>query len=140
MELDRLKLALETPRHLSPESAWVQHIPFAFALVDLLRPRTIVELGTYTGDSYCGWCQAVDMLQLPARCCAIDTWAGDAQTGGYSPAVLEALRAYHDPLYGAFSRLEHSTSGSAGGPRICLEFHRPAAHRRMSAALRSRPP
>ena len=113
MDLDKLQLALQPPRHLSLRSAWVQHIPFALALVDWLRPRTIVELGTYMGDSVLHFCQAVYTLDLPTRCTAIDTWTGDAQTGSYGPEILENLRAYHDPLYGRFSNLLQSTFDAA---------------------------
>jgi hypothetical protein len=34
------------------ETGWEGHIPFAFYLVDSLRPRQIVELGTFSGLSY----------------------------------------------------------------------------------------
>ena len=33
------------PQRVSPSSVWGGHIPFAYLLVDLLRPRTFVELG-----------------------------------------------------------------------------------------------
>ncbi len=39
--------------------SWHEHIPFAFFAVAALRPATIVELGTWKGDSYCAFCQAV---------------------------------------------------------------------------------
>jgi len=32
------------------QSAWLEHIPFAFWVVDTLRPRKIVELGTHYGN------------------------------------------------------------------------------------------
>ena len=48
-----------SPRRLTPISAWHEHIPFAMFLVEIIKPRTIVELGTHYGDSYCAFCQAV---------------------------------------------------------------------------------
>lgn len=83
------------------------------ALVDIVRPRVLVELGTYAGVSYCSFCQAVKELDLDTRCYAIDTWAGDAQGGNYGPEVLRELREHHDPLYGGFSQLIQSTFNQA---------------------------
>jgi GT2 family glycosyltransferase len=82
-------------------------------LVDVLKPKVIVELGTYYGDSYCAFCQAVKELSLDARCYAIDTWQGDPQTGFFGTEVLTDLRVHHDPLYGSFSRLIQSTFDEA---------------------------
>lgn len=101
------------PRRLSGLSAWVEHIPFGMFLVGLLRPTTIVELGTHGGDSFCGFCQAVQTLRLGTRCYAVDTWEGDPHAGFYGSEVLDALRAHHDPLYGCFSRLIQSTFDDA---------------------------
>ena len=98
-------LVFEQPRRLTDVSSWHEHIPFAFFVVAALRPSVVVELGTWKGDSYCAFCQAVQSLALATRCYAIDTWAGDEHTGVYGPEVLEELRAYHDPLYGGFSSL-----------------------------------
>ena len=101
-----------TPERWAP-SAWTEHVPFAFWLIDVLRPATIVELGTHAGTSYSAMCQAVKVLGLPARCFAIDTWKGDEHAGVYSEEVYRKLAAFHDPRYGAFSRLVRSTFDDA---------------------------
>jgi hypothetical protein len=104
------------PRYLSGGSAWVEHIPLAFLLVDLLRPRVLVELGTHHGDSYCAFCQAVEQLGLggnSTRCFAVDTWRGDAHAGFYGDDVIQRLRQRHDPAYGTFSTLVRSDFDSA---------------------------
>jgi hypothetical protein len=103
----------QTPYRLSDAPAWHQHIPFAFFLISLLRPRLLVELGSYKGDSYCAFCQAVDQLELNTSCYAIDTWRGDMHGGYYDQEVLDELKAYHDPLYGRFSTLMQSTFDDA---------------------------
>jgi hypothetical protein len=97
--------AFSMPEHLSAISAWVQHIPFAFFLTQVARPRVFVELGASYGDSYCAFCQAFVRHQTQSRAFAIDTWAGDVQEGLYPKDVLKMLRGYHDPRYGHFSKL-----------------------------------
>jgi len=101
------------PNRITLHSAWHEHIPFAMFLIDLLRPKTIVELGTYYGDSYCAFCQAVKELHLNTACYAVDTWKGDPHSGIYGPEILADLRAHHDPLYSSFSRLIQSTFDEA---------------------------
>jgi hypothetical protein len=76
-------IVFEAPDYVPVESAWNAHLPFAFWIVDALKPNVFVELGTHSGASYCGFCQAVRRLHLPTRCYAIDTWKGDEQTGFY---------------------------------------------------------
>ena len=98
-------LALHMPQRLTDVTSWHPHIPLAFTLMQLLRPKRVVELGTHKGDSYCAFCQAVDTLDLDTVCYAIDTWAGDGQAGYYGTEVLAELQAYHDPRYGRFSSL-----------------------------------
>src|SRR5690348_9166584 len=78
----------DRPRGLTDVDSWHTHIPFAFFAVAALEPRTIVELGTWKGDSYCALCQAVQAVGLPTRCYAVDTWRGDEHTGAYGPDVL----------------------------------------------------
>ena len=92
------------PLRMAP-SAWLEHAPFAFWLIDVMRPRLFVELGTQSGVSYCAFCQAVDRLNVGTRCYAVDSWRGDEHSGFYDEDVIEELRKYHDPLYSGFSQL-----------------------------------
>jgi GT2 family glycosyltransferase len=94
-------------------SAWIEHVPFAFWLVDVLRPRTIVELGTQNGVSYSAMCQGVKTLGLATSCFAIDTWKGDEHAGFYSEDVYRNFEAFHGPRYSAFSQLIRSSFDEA---------------------------
>jgi hypothetical protein len=105
-------LCLASPSRLT-HSEWMQHVPFAMALVDMIRPGVIVELGTYKGVSYCGFCQAAAQLGLSTRAYAVDTWEGDPHNGFNGPEILLELKSFHDPLYGAFSRLVRSSFDDA---------------------------
>jgi hypothetical protein len=96
-----------TPERQAP-SAWIEHVPFAFWLVDVLRPRTIVELGTHNGVSYSAMCQAVKSLGWATSCFAIDTWKGDEHAGFYPEDTYRDFAAFHDQRYGAFSQLIRS--------------------------------
>jgi hypothetical protein len=98
-------LALLEPALVTQQSAWAEHLPLAFVLIDLLRPAVAVELGVHFGDSYCAFCQAVGHLKLPTRMFGVDTWRGDKHAGNYGDEVLALLRAHHDPRYSSFSKL-----------------------------------
>ncbi|KAA0274544.1 MAG: hypothetical protein DPW18_11035 [Chloroflexi bacterium] len=106
-------ISLSKPVRVVPPTAWIEHIPFALFLIDLLRPRLLVELGTHSGNSFCAFCQAVKELDLDTKCFAVDTWEGDAQAGFYGSEILEDLRSHHDAFYGGFSRLIQSTFDEA---------------------------
>jgi GT2 family glycosyltransferase/glycosyltransferase involved in cell wall biosynthesis len=105
-------VCLSYPRWVAA-SEWIEHVPFAMLLVDLVRPEVVVELGAHYGVSYCAFCQAVDELRLPTRCYAVDTWQGDPHDGFYGDEVLGALQSHHDPLYNEFSRLIQSSFDEA---------------------------
>jgi glycosyltransferase involved in cell wall biosynthesis len=98
-------ICFSIPNRVHPLSGWQEHVPFAMFLVDVVRPKLIVELGTHYGTSYCAFCQAVKELRLDTHCYAIDSWKGDAHTGSYGPEILAELHDHHDPLYGSFSNL-----------------------------------
>ena len=93
-----------SPRHLVT-SAWTEFAPFAFWLVQAIRPTVFVELGTHHGFSYLAFCQAVQRTGVATRCYAIDTWQGDEHAGFYGEEVFATLRDTNDQFYSAFSRL-----------------------------------
>lgn len=98
-------LSFAMPERLSSGTAWQEHIPFAMFLASAHKPKFLVELGTYLGDSYCAFCQTIKTLGLDAQCYAVDTWQGDKHGGYYGDDILADLREHHDQRYGGFSRL-----------------------------------
>lgn len=100
------------PRFFS-KSAWLQHASFAFWLVETLRPRIVVELGTHTGFSYFAFCQAVVEAGLSSRCFAVDTWTGDEHAGFYDTSVFDAVSAYDAAHYACVSTLVRGTFDAA---------------------------
>lgn len=106
-------LCLEQPVYLSGQSAWAELIPIAFTLIEKLRPRILVELGTHYGDSYCAFCQAIDKAEIACKAYAVDTWEGDTHAGFYGQDVLNLLSSQHDPKYSSFSRLLRETFDDA---------------------------
>ena len=76
---------------VSPESAWLGHIPFARWLVEAVKPQTIVELGTHKGASFIAFCEALIELGLPGKIHAVDTWEGDEHAGFYGEDVYQSV-------------------------------------------------
>ena len=103
----------DTPDWLTHNSAWIYHIPMVPVFIKLLRPRVLVELGTFRGDSYMSFCQAVAKIGTGTQCTAVDTWQGDAHAGFYPLQIYEDLKAHHDPRYGHFSRLHKALFDAA---------------------------
>jgi GR25 family glycosyltransferase involved in LPS biosynthesis len=62
------------PRFNQQPSAWIEHIPFAFYLIEKLRPKMFVELGTQFGNSYFAFCQAIGQLKLTTKAYGVDIW------------------------------------------------------------------
>jgi hypothetical protein len=102
-------IVFQEPDRVVYPPSWLEHIPFAFWIVDVLRPTVFVELGTHSGNSYAGFAQAVQTLGLSTACYAVDTWRGDPQAGFYDESVFTEWASYHDRHFSAFSRLIRSS-------------------------------
>lgn len=102
-----------TPERMGLGSAWWAHVPFAFWITAVCKPRLFVELGTHNGVSYSAFCEAVLNARLGTRCYAVDTWAGDEHAGYYGDEIYNNLRSFHDARYSAFSELIRSTFDDA---------------------------
>ena len=108
------EIALLTPERLE-ESAWLEHTPFAFAVVKCHKPSILVELGTHSGVSYCAFCQGVSASNISCKCYAVDNWIGDEHAGFYDAEVFEELSDYHGKKYSHFSQLKKMSFDQALG-------------------------
>jgi hypothetical protein len=86
-------------------TAWVTHAPFAFWLTDVLRPRSIVELGSHFGFSCFVFAEAAKRLGIELDLRALDSWEGDDQAGFYGDEVYESVRKAADEDYPGIVRL-----------------------------------
>jgi hypothetical protein len=84
---------------------WIGHIPFAFELIGRLRPRAIVELGTYSGSSFAAFCQVVAAARIDAKCYGIDLWEGDVHMGRFEEDLFQEVSSYLAANYPAVATL-----------------------------------
>jgi len=88
-------------------------LPFAAWVIQEVAPRTFVELGTHSGNSYFSFCQSVVEARLTTKCYAIDTWQGDEHAGQYDEEIFAKVNAYNQEQYSGFSRLLRMTFDAA---------------------------
>jgi hypothetical protein len=86
----------------------LEHVPFAMWIIEAHRPRVVVELCVSADNTYCSFLQAIRTLNLEAKCFGFSL--GDGQDSGSARGGgFDALKAYHDPLYAAFSTLRRAS-------------------------------
>lgn len=107
------KSMLSRPKKLTFPYGWCGHIPFVSWLVEEMKPDTIVELGTHSGNSYFSICQSVLENNTGSKCYAVDTWQGDEHAGMYSENVFTDVRAWNQQYYSSFSNLLRMTFDQA---------------------------
>ena len=96
-----------------PESAWLGHLPFARWLIEAMRPRKVVELGTHRGASFLAFCQAMAELDLDGEVHAIDTWEGDEHAGFYGDEIYQSVLALMSDQLSRVGRLNRKTFDDA---------------------------
>ena len=94
-------------------TGWTSHIPFAIWLVQALKPKVIVELGTQQGQSYFNFCRAVIADKLETRGYAVSPWAGTDRNGLCGEAVFSEVQKHNQELYGNISSLLRMTLDEA---------------------------
>ena len=72
-------------------SSWWEHVPVAHILVELLKPRVIVELGSHYGVSFFSFCEAAEKYSPDTCVYAIDSWAGDEHAGYYGESIYQQV-------------------------------------------------
>jgi predicted O-methyltransferase YrrM len=70
---------------------WIGHIPFAFELIGRMRPRSTVELGTYSGSSFAAFCQAVEASGGSGHVYGVDLWQGDVHMGSFDEDLYQEM-------------------------------------------------
>ncbi len=108
-----LEVVQFVPRSLRLSEAWVGHCPFAAWVILTQKPKLFVELGTFGGNSYFAFCQAVQLYRTPTRCYAVDTWQGDEHGGFYDETVYQYVAQHNREHYAAFSTLLRTTFDEA---------------------------
>jgi len=98
-------ITLMQPERIVMPPPWIGHIPFAFWLVDVMRPRRFVELGTHSGNSFCAFLQAAAAVSSTGEFRAVDHWMGDEHAGEYGESVYRDLSRYVETRYGNASAL-----------------------------------
>lgn len=96
-------------------STWTDHVSFGYDIVDAVRPKKLVELGTYNGMSYFSFCQSMMENSIDGLCYAVDTWGGDDHTGDYDDSVFEDVRVHSRQHYRGISYLMRMLFNDAVG-------------------------
>ena len=94
-------------------SSWWQHVPIAHWLVETLKPKVIVELGTHYGVSFFSFCEAARNYSQDTFIFAVDTWEGDKQAGYYDQTVYDKVKQHQEMFHKERSSLLKTTFSEA---------------------------
>lgn len=94
-------------------SAWADHAAFGYDLVAAMKPKIIVELGSWQGFSFFVFCQSVQTSALDTVCYAVDTWQGDEQSGATGSNTLQCVEKHIRDHYKGFAYPVQSTFDEA---------------------------
>ena len=70
-------------------------------LIQVVNPKTFVELGTHNGCSFFAACQGAELRGETddLNFLAIDSWEGDAHSGKHKPSVLKRFEYYIEKYF-----------------------------------------
>ena len=108
-------------------SAWIEHTPFAFWIIDAIRPESLAELGTHQGQSYLTFAKRCLDVQ-PANAYAIDTWQGDEHADTTEPRSSRLSRRHHDEVQSLLA-VDANDDLYEAAEQITDGNHRPASYR-----------
>jgi GT2 family glycosyltransferase len=86
-------------------SNWHGHVPFAFWLMNALRPGIFVALGTHDGVAYTAFCEAVRANLIETKCFAISHQCAHESSEFFCQTSSQDVTFCHAAHYTAFSRL-----------------------------------
>ncbi len=86
------------PKYNAP-SAWWEHVPTAHLIIELIKPKIIVELGTHYGVSFFSFCEAAEKYANDSYIYGVDTWSGDKQAGYYGDEVYTSVKDHLDKYH-----------------------------------------
>ena len=86
-------------------TAWGGHIPFMLCLINYMRPRTYLELGTHYGASFFAVCQAIRETEIDCLPTAVDLWLGDEHAGMYDEKVYGSFRRILDNRFAGIAHV-----------------------------------
>lgn len=90
-------------RHFEPKrivfSTWMDHLPFAYDIVEAIRPGLVVELGVYNGLSFFAFCQSMIENDIDGVAYAVDTWEGDDHTDAYDESIYNGVHNHAHEHY-----------------------------------------
>ena len=105
IKIQKYQAIFSKPYRVVEPISWIKHIPFAFFITQLLKPKIIVELGVHTGNSFSAFCQAVKELNITSSCYGIDSFKGDPHAGFYDEDIFLEINRYITENYGDFAQI-----------------------------------
>jgi hypothetical protein len=86
-------------------SPWIDHVPFGYDIVEAIKPKLTVELGTHNGLSFFSFCQSLIDNHIDGLAYAVDTWEGEKHSGEYDDSVYATVADFCRENYAGCSYL-----------------------------------
>lgn len=94
-------------KHFEPRriifSTWIDHLAFGYDIVEAVRPKILVELGSHNGLSYFAFCQSIVDHDIDGLTYAVDNWEGEEHAGFHDQSVYNDVMQHNRDHYRGFS-------------------------------------